>query len=85
MILYDHVYIYSDQSDPVRYVNLDLLGCNGRPETQFYHLEIRSGKYSITHKKIPFDPTDLHQVYEIRQVPDRKNILKAFSKQFPKK
>ncbi|GEM48828.1 metallophosphoesterase family protein [Deinococcus cellulosilyticus] len=78
VLFYGHHHPFSDLQGKVRYLNPGSLGCHTEPVANYTLLEVNQGKYTVSHKRIPYDQTELFQAYEDRQVPSKEFIYRAF-------
>ncbi|WP_034341785.1 metallophosphoesterase family protein [Deinococcus misasensis] len=78
ILLYGHHHPFSDMQGKARYLNPGSLGCHTEPVANYTLLDIQNGIYHVTHKRIPYDQSDLFAAYELRQVPSKEFIYRAF-------
>jgi len=79
IICYGHDHRSSDIIGRKRYLNPGSLGCYKYSIARFCLLEFkRDGEYTIEHRHVAYDDTELYREFERRRVPDRALIYKAF-------
>jgi len=78
IIFYGHHHPAADMQGQARYINPGSLGCAKTAIMRYCVVDIENGQFSIQHKSIPYDDTELFREFERREVPERKFIYKAF-------
>ena len=79
LIFYGHHHPFSDMQGASRYINPGSLGCYYEPLARYTVAEFEGdGRYTITHKAVPYDDASLRQAFATREVPDRALLWRAF-------
>lgn len=78
IIFYGHNHDTSDIQGNSRYVNLGSAGCYDRPEARLGILEVTEDDLILEKLSITYDDDGLMEDFELRKVPAREFITKAF-------
>jgi predicted phosphodiesterase len=79
LVFYGHHHPRSDLTGRARYINPGSLGCHTEPVARFAVLEVvREGAWDVRFHEARYDPTPVLDALDIREVPDRDLIRKAF-------
>ncbi len=78
LLFYGHNHRESDVMGRARYVNPGSLGCYSQAIARYCVVEFQRGQYTVEHRRVPYDDTELFRAFEQRNVPDRALIYRAF-------
>lgn len=78
LLFYGHNHHKSDVMGRSRYVNPGSLGCYRQTVARYCVAEFHRGQYTVEHRWVPYDDTELFRTFEQRDVPDRALIYRAF-------
>lgn len=78
LIFYGHDHRESDVTGRARYVNPGSLGCHRHAIARYCTVEFCRGRYTIEHRSLPYDDTELLKAFEQRDVPERAFIYRSF-------
>lgn len=78
LIFYGHHHPFSDEQGASRYINPGSLGCHTEAVARYAIAEFENGRYTITHKAVPYDDTMLKTAFAERAVPEREFLWRAF-------
>lgn len=75
---FGHNHNFFDLRGRGHYVNPGSLGCHTEPAARYAVVTYRNGSYTLEHRAIPYDDAALFAAFELRQVPERDFIRRAF-------
>nr|BBH87579.1 hypothetical protein KTC_23300 [Thermosporothrix sp. COM3] len=78
LLFYGHHHPFSDMLGKARYVNPGSLGCYTHAIARYAMLTIQNGRYTLQHKTVTYDDSELLRAFEQRQVAERELILQSF-------
>ncbi len=78
LLFYGHEHHFSDIQGRVRYINPGSLGCNVQAIARYTVVHFESYRFTVTHRQVPYDDTELHRAFETRRVPNRESIYDIF-------
>ena len=78
LLFYGHNHPKSDVMGRARYVNPGSLGCYSQAIARYCIVEFHRGQYTVEHRQVPYDDTELFRAFEQRNVPERAFIYRAF-------
>jgi predicted phosphodiesterase len=78
VVFYGHDHKQSDLQGKARYVNPGPLGCGPEPVARFCVATFSPGTFTLEHRAVSYERSELLAEFERRQVPARDFILKAF-------
>jgi predicted phosphodiesterase len=78
LIFYGHDHRFSDLTGRARYVNPGSLGCHNQAMARYCVVAYHEGGFTLTHRRVPYDDTELWQAFERRRVPERHFIYQTF-------
>lgn len=78
LVFYGHHHPFSDVQGEARYVNPGSLGCHITAVARYCVAEFHRGRYTVEHRAVAYDDSQLFRAFEERQVPEREFIHRAF-------
>lgn len=78
LIFYGHHHPFSDIRGRARYINPGSLGCYQEAIARYTLLEIKGGRWTLHHRSVPYDDSQLWPAFELRYVPEREMLWQAF-------
>ena len=78
VVLHGHTHIACDIIGQRRYINPGSLGCYHEPRANYCVLEFHKGQYSVEHRAVGYDDAGLFEDFELREVPERAFLYRAF-------
>ncbi|MBN1400545.1 MAG: metallophosphoesterase family protein [Anaerolineae bacterium] len=78
VVFYGHDHRASDMTGRARYVNPGSLGCYHQAIARYCRVTLQRGRYTVEHRRVPYDDAALFAAFEQREVPERAFIYRAF-------
>jgi predicted phosphodiesterase len=78
LLFYGHNHHKSDVMGRARYVNPGSLGYYSQAIARYCVVEFQRGQYTVDHRQVPYDDTELFGAFEQWEVPERAFIYRAF-------
>ena len=78
LVFYGHHHPFSDTQGRARYVSPGSLGCHSAAVARYCLAEFHTGQYTIEHRGVVYDDSELLKAFEQRKVPERQFIDQAF-------